>query len=421
MLNESLFLESYELAQQARNQGDVANAREILFLLFDRGRHVAGCGVVRLTFVLDDLAELARVRDRYRDAEAQQTLERLRGQRDERERSARDGEAAFVELQELVALNRVLGEGQRSAELLHRLRQENGHGDGQRAVVLHTLEGLVEDEEATPWDAERLVQTIFHHRLRGQLASFTRTVHEFLACSPGEGMHGDGRRQGGDPQVLAALASRLEEVAGEVRRSAGRFHDPDAGTVGRLRPEVHPEVREQVEELARDAFLLLGRSPLRVRLQEAAAGRPEPAALGREVARLEELAREARILSTRHGLDEDREHGRQLEHRLLRMAGDVAGSIAEHRIWEDFLRECKPARTRLEGDLERDIRSRGLLVFEVFLRLDQEERAERMANWLLAFRQNVEMYDELIAIVRRSHHPDLEHRLTAEAQRLHGS
>lgn len=416
MLTETEFLDNYQLALKLRHQGDVANAREILFLLFDRGRHVGGCGAVRLTFVLGDLAELAGVGRRRRDAEAEQTLDRLRAYRDEREAAARAGEAAFVELQELVALNRVLGRGERSADLLRRLRQEleeGGGGDGgdgsDHGHTVSTLADLVRGEIA-PDDPEELVQEIHHHRLRGRLARLTRTVHELLdthpAAASSRGAPTDGAR-------AAALAGDLEELAADCRRLAAQVHDPEAGTVGRVREELRGRVREEIAELARETWVLLG-EPLRLQLDEATTDRDE---LRRQVEHLRELARRARRLSARHGLDGSGDRGAELERRVIEMAADVATAIAEQRVWEDFDLPEDSSRGELAEWLDKKVRHDGLLVYDVLLRLG-DPRAERMADWLLAYRQDEQMYQSLLTTTRRTGHPEMERRLGEEVSRL---
>lgn len=414
MLTETEFLDNYQLALKLRHQGDVANAREILFLLFDRGRHVGGCGAVRLTFVLGDLAELAGVGRRRREAEAEQTLERLRAYRDEREAAARAGDAAFVELQELVALNRVLGRGERSADLLRRLRQdleeEGGDaGDGDRRQTVDVLADLVRREIA-PDDPEELVQEIHHHRLRGRLARLTRTVHELLDTHPAAAT---GRATGDDGARAAALARDLEELAADCRRLAAQVHDPEAGTVGRVREELRGRVREEIAELARETFVLLG-EPLRLQLDEAAADRDE---LRRQVEHLRDLARHARTLSARHGLDGSGDRGAELERRVIEMAADVATAIAEQRVWEDFDLPEDSSRGELAEWLDKKVRHDGLLVYDVLLRLG-DPRAERMADWLLAYRQDEQMYQSLLTTTRRTGHPEMERRLGEEASRL---
>lgn len=413
MLTETEFLDNYRLAQTLRHQGDVANAREILFLLFDRGRHVGGCGAVRLTFVLGDLAELAGVGRRRPDEAALDTLQRLRVHRDEREEAARSGEAAFVELQELVALNRVLGQPERSADLVRRLQHElaDAAGDGgeERQRTVSTLADLVRHEIA-PDDPEELVQEIWHHRLRGRLAQLTRTVHELLDADRTAASR---RASVEDSAGAAGLARRLEELAGDCRRLAVRVHDPEAGSVGRVRRELRGRVRDEVAELARETWLLLG-EPLRLSPLDASA---DDAALRQRAERLRDLARRARTLSARHGLDETGDRGEELERRVLEMAADVATAIAEQRVWEDFRQPDDADRDELEAWLDKKVRHDGLLVYAVLLRLE-DERAERMADWLLAYRPDAEMYRALLDTTRRTGHAEMERRLGEEASRL---
>ena len=123
MLTETKFKELYQEALRASAVGASAAARERLFYLFDQGRTVGGYGVVRLSFVLRELAGLADLANSGRDAEADQALKGLQQRRSAREALARGAKAGFTELQELVALNQALADPQRSRALYRELRE----------------------------------------------------------------------------------------------------------------------------------------------------------------------------------------------------------------------------------------------------------------------------------------------------------
>jgi hypothetical protein len=52
------------------------------------------------------------------------------------------------------------------------------------------------------------------------------------------------------------------------------------------------------------------------------------------------------------------------------------------------------------------------------LRIDDDAVAEKVGAWLLAFRQDGEMYSSLLEATRRARKPDIESRLREEAERL---
>ncbi len=414
MLTEQRFVELYRLAQELHASGADAAARELYFHLFDRGGEAGGYGVVRLTFVLRELAELARpARDgqngqdgRGDDAEATHALDGLLARRDAREAAAERGDAGFVVLQELVALNRALGEGERSYRL-YRTLHERSAGGGERAVELsatvHVLGELVR-EELVPRDPERLARAIFHERLRARVAEAAAVAAELLEERVIGGETAGGGAAGGETAAghreATRRAHRLMEIAAEARRLAEDLLEE-------ARRE-DAEVPREMVELCRETEKVLEPARLRACLVHDETGRQALAALRGET---DELVR-------RH-LPGAEAAAEELQGRVVGLAGEVAQTIAAERVREDFVRRrlSEDGDRELAGWTEQKVRGDGLLVYEVLLRVGEVDVAENLANWLLAYRQDEDMYLALIAAARRADQTAVVDRLNEEAQR----
>jgi hypothetical protein len=109
----------------------------------------------------------------------------------------------------------------------------------------------------------------------------------------------------------------------------------------------------------------------------------------------------------------------ELQGRVVGLAGEVAQTIAAERVREDFARRRRPedADRELAGWTEQKVRGDGLMVYEVLLRIGEVDVAENLANWLLAYRQDEDMYLALIAAARRADQTAVVDRLNEEAQR----
>lgn len=379
-MTEEKFKELYEQASHLRAIGANAAARGLLWFLFDQGQSVGGYGVVRLSFVLRELAELAglnRTDGTPRDPEEQQALDDLKKRRDEREGAVRQGLASFVEMQELVALNRYLGEPQRSFDL-HDQLQELIRKRPELAETRKALGGLLL-KEMLPGDAEEIADQILYEKLKRWILELSSHLRDMLA-----------RNQLNDPE-LARLVRNIRTESDRYRNRKALPRD---------------ETRRKATDLARDTADLLSRHRL-------AEGVPVG---GREQS--ESFARDFSQLIERHGIRRDLLQDEELRDRVVKLARDVAGQISDYRIDEDFGEgDAKLSPTLLEG-LTAKIERNGLLAYEVLLRISEETLAERVGSWLLAFRQDTEMYEKLVRASRSARRPDVEARLQEEAQRL---
>lgn len=379
-MTEEKFKELYEQASRLRAIGANAAARGLLWFLFDQGRDVGGYGVVRLSFVLRELAELAGV-DRTdgtpRDPEEQQALDDLKKRRDEREAAVRQGLATFVDMQELVALNRYLGEPQRSFDL-HDQLQELIRKRPELAEIRKALGGLLL-EEILPRDAEKIADQILHEKLKRWILELSLHLREMLA-----------RNQLNDPE----LAPLVRAIRAEGDRYRGREALP------------RDETKRQATVLARDTADLLSRHRL-------ADGTPVG---GRE--QVERLAWDLSQLIQQHKIRPDLLQDQELRDRVVKLARDVAGQISDYRIDEDFGEGDAKLTPTLQEGLTARIERNGLLAYEVLLRIGDEMLAERVGSWLLAFRQDTGMYEKLVRAARSARRPDVETRLQEEAQRL---
>lgn len=379
-MTEEKFKELYEQAARLRAMGASAAARGLLSFLFDQGRDVGGYGVVRLSFVLRDLAELAgldRTDSTPRDHEEQQALDDLKKRRDEREGAVRQGLASFVDLQELVALNRYLGEPQRSFDLHDKL-QELMRTRPELAETRKAMGGLLL-EEILPRDAEKIADQILHEKLKRWILELSRHLRDMLT-----------RNQLNDPQ--------LARLVRDIRAEGDRHRNRDALP--------RDETRRQATMLARDTADLLTRHRM-------ADGTPVG---GRE--QVESLLRDLAQLIQRDEIRPDLLQDQELRDRVVKLARDVAGQISDYRIDEDFGEGDAKLPPPLQQGLVARIERNGLLAYEVLLRIGDEALAERVGSWLLAFRQDTEMYASLAGAARRSRKPAVETRLQEEAQRL---
>lgn len=378
-MTEEKFKELYEQAGRLRVMGASAAARGLLWFLFDQGRDVGGYGVVRLSFVLRDLAELAglgRTDNAPRDDEEQQALDELKKRRDEREGAVRQGLASFSDLQELVALNRYLGEPQRSFDL-HEQLQGLLRTRPELAETRKALGGLLL-EEILPRDAEKIADQILHEKLKRWILELSLHLREMLA-----------RNELHDPE----LARLVRDI-----RAEGDRH--------RHRELPREEIKRQSAALARDAAEVLAQHRL-------AEGTPVG---GRE--QVESLARDFSHLIQRYEIRPDLLQDMELRERVVKLARDVAGQISDYRIDEDFGEEDSRLPAALQEGVIARIERNGLLAYEVLLRIGDETLAERVGSWLLAFRQDTEMYASLAGAARRARKPGVETRLQEEAQRL---
>lgn len=379
-MTEEKFKELYEQAGRLRAMGASAAARGLLSFLFDQGRDVGGYGVVRLSFVLRELAELAglgRTDSTPRDPEEQQALDDLKKRRDEREGAVRQGLASFVDLQELVALNRYLGEPQRSFDLHDKLL-ELIRARPELAETRKALGGLLL-EEILPKDAEKIADQILHEKLKRWILELSQHLRNMLT-----------RNQLNDPE--------LGRLVRDIRSEGDRYRNREALP--------RDETRRQATELARDTADLLTRHRL---IDGTPAG-------GRE--QVESLARDLSQLIQRNEIRPDLLQDQELRDRVVKLARDVAGQISDYRIDEDFGEGDAKLPPALQQGLTAKIERNGLLAYEVLLRIGDEPVAERVGSWLLAFRQDTEMYANLAGAARRARKPAVETRLQEEAQRL---
>jgi len=400
MLTETRFRDLYKLSLELTSEGAYAAAREILFYLFDRGQEAGGYGVVRLTFVLRDLATLADVgQSGERGKDAKCAYEGLVARRDAREEAAVAGTAGFVELQELVALNRSLGQKERSFALFRKLQKDDGNAD-----TAATLGGLLRDE-LMPRDPHLLVEEILHQRMRDHLYSFvelTAGLAETRAASA-DGTAPSNRRHD------------LRKAAGELRAAADRLRRPDeAEKAGGAAPSgARQKPRQgtsQGTSLAGEVWKLTDPRRLAGALDQGEAANQ----------RLESLTEEGRDMVQRYAVEAENKLADDLYERVLGVAAEVAESISELRVQEDFRdsADAERAQKAVQDFTERKVRQDGLLVYEVLLRLGETESAERMAAWLLAYRQDEDMYLQLIQAARRSEQAEVEEELNEEAQRV---
>lgn len=386
MLTEQKFKELYEQASRLRTVGADGAAREVLLFLFDHGETAGGYGVVRLSFVLRELTELAGLSGTAGasdSGEAQKTRQALEERRDAREGAARKGDADFNQLQELVALNRALSDPQRSMTLYKSL-QEPARTHPQIAEIRRMLAGLVR-EDILPADAERIADQIQLEKLKRQILELSRRVAELAAGQPRE-------------QQLRLLVVSAKAVADKYRTQEELPRDA--------------QERRFLAELSREIASLFHRHAL-------LRGLPQGLAQGDDArARLESLSRDLVALVARHEINGDLLQDEELRESLVKLARKVAAHISEHRIQEDFGSEGGVRLPDYSDLLSERITRDGLLVYEVLLRIDDESMAEKVGAWLLAFHQDAEMYSNLLAAARRARKPDVESRLREDAERL---
>lgn len=383
MTTETRFKEIYQQAERLRaTQGGVAAAGELLLYLFDHGRNAGGYGVVRLSFVLRDLAALADLANPRPEPAAQRLRTALLKRRDERELLARQGEAGFAELQELVALHRALGEPQRSYALYQELH-DRSRNDGEIAEIRRLLSGLML-ETLPPGDAERIAEQYENERLKRLTLDLDQKVTAELA-----------QPEPRDGEVL--------RLAAEIRTTSERFRAYAERDLPRAE-----EGKREAASLYRDLTELIGRHSL--------AG-PAPTADAVKV-RLWRLSRDLAPLLSRHDIREGLLRDRDIHGQLLGLARETAARIAEVRIADDFATpDSQPSpehKEALAGRIQQD----GLLAYEALLRIGDDVMAQRVGSWLLAFRQSEEQYSSLAAAARRARKPALESRLQEEALRL---
>ncbi len=385
MLTEIRFKELYEQAERLRALGGTAGsaaAGELLLFLFDNGRSVGGYGVVRLSFVLRDLGALADLSNPHPGPDAQRIRRSLEKRRDEREHLATLGRAGFTDLQELVALHRALGEPGRSHDVYQQLETLSRVSD-DIAAERKILEGLM-TETALAGDAERIALQYELERLKRRLVELETKVLEALA----------------EP---AAAALEVLRLAAEVKAQCDRFRRADAHNLPRGERE-----KRDLAELAEASS-----SALQPHLERAYVGTAED----ETTIRLAQMARQLTELSKKYGIRADLVRDREIRDQLLRQARETAAQIAEARICEDLPREGDPPPEARDEHGARILHD-GLLAYEALLRIDEATLAERVAAWILAFRQTAQIYTRLAEAAGRARKPAVERRLREQAQRL---
>lgn len=392
-LTEARFKELYELASELHARGATGAARELLLVLFDHGATVGGYGVVRLTFVLQELAEIAELENPERDVEAERAREAMVDRRNARESWVRRGEAGFTEIQELLALNRHLGEPQRSIALERELEELTAGDEATPALdqELATLNELLASEVTTSRDPEELARQILAERLKSRILELAGLAAEMAAAYHLR-------------QTLADEASsrrRVAELTAELDHHCSRLlaRGTDGG---RARPG------SDVVLLARDTSGRLREVGVVGELPSGEEGQHRVTDLARELSRLIET----------HRLGEAPPRGEELFERIRRLARDVATRIARERVRQDFQGTNGTWGEKIDETLAERILGEGLLAYEVLLRIDEEGHAERVAAWLLSFRQDEEMYLRLLSAARSAKKRSIENRLNEEARRL---
>jgi len=377
MLTERKFQELYQEALKARAIGHHAAARDRLLYLFDHGRTVGGFGVTRLSFVLRELSELAEPESRTRGREAQQTLASLQQRRDRREAQVRQGQAGFIEIQELLALNRALAQPRRSLELYRELESaENPSPD--LVAERQTFSDLLPEEIPLAADAEAILIQYRLERLKRDLLDLQREVDGRLAAGP--------PADGDDGGSTAVLRGRLDPVRDLVSRPG-------------------EDDKACLAALARDSWELLSRYPM-------------PPSAGDPRTVLEKLSKGLARLIDHYKILEDRLRDDAILAQVDRLARGVATLICEQRVDQDFpdpeLALPEGYRSALEGR----VRNEGLVAYEVLLRSGQDAKAATLESWLLSFCADREMYEGLLAAARRTGTESVQGHLTYEAGRL---
>lgn len=378
-LTEKEFKELYGLALELRNADARGAAREIFLLLFDHGRTAGGYGVVRLSFVLRQLAELAELDPG--DVESQRAREALDARRAEREAAILRGEAGFVEIQELVAIDHCLGQIDLSHALLKRLAKAD---DPQLATAQRTLNRLLLDE-LTLGKAAELAWEILRERLKARILELAAAVKQLAmdACL----------ERNEEREELLAESARL---AAEIRPLADR--DPPAEEKQDTSPEL-AGLREDIRSLLE-----------RHRIAENGLRQADSTKLVRITKELSELVQS-------HKLRDTPPADQELVEQVVNLATNVARRISEERIREDFTESSEADRgahagvaTRILGD--------GLTAYKVLLRIGEDTLAEKVEAWLLAFRPESEVYSRLIEAATWARKPAMAARLREEARRL---
>jgi hypothetical protein len=365
VLTETKFKELYEQAARLRAVGADGAARELLLFLFDYGGSAGGYGVVRLTFVLRDLAEIAGHTDPSRAAEAKKTREALVERRDVREKAARDGAADFSTTQELVALNRTLGDAARSMALYKDLKAA-AESHPEIAEIRAMLSGLLH-EEILSGDAEKIADQILFERLKRKILELGDQVAELAAGLPREKQiaHSvketkalaDGYRSAEVPRN-DEMKRRLAELSREADDLLQRY--------ARLRTLPQSErSRTRTESLARDLKGLVDRyaiSPhllqdeelrdgieklqkklleLGDQIEELIAGQP----LEKQIS---QSALETKTLVDRYRNVKELPRNDEVKRRLVELSGDADNLLQRHALLRG-LPQGEGARKRIES------------------------------------------------------------------------
>jgi len=379
VLTEHKFKELYEQANHLRSVGAEGAAREVLLFLFDYGDTAGGYGVVRLSFVLRDLSELAGLTGQDHGDEARKTIQALTKRRDARQALALKGEAGFNQLQEMVALNRALNEPQRSIDFRKKL-EEPARTHPEIAEIRQMLKGLLH-EDVFPTGAEKIADQILLEKLKRKVLDLGRRVAELAAGQPRE--------------------VELRQLVIDAKNLSDRYRTLDDLPRG-------DDNKHRLAELSREIAALFKRHTLLQGVPQGADARP----------RLEAMASDFVALAKRYEINRDLLQDEELRDGIMRLARKVASQISEYRIEEDFGAEGGGRTPDLRSAASEKIARDGLLVYEVLLRIDDDTAAEKVGAWLLAFRQDGEMYQSLLDATRRARKTEIESRLREEAERM---
>lgn len=388
MLTESKFKELYEAAARLRAKGDDGAAR-LLLRLFDEGATAGGYGVVRLSFVLRDLAEIAGYTDESRALEARETREELVRRRDARENAARQGAADFNALQELVALNHALGEDKQSEKLAEDLKAK-AEDNPESAEILRMLEGLRLENTffGGAGNAEKIADQIQLERMKRTLLKLAGQVAEKIDGKPRE------------DQIL--------QSAKEIKALADRYRTQTVDEVPR-----DYEAKRRLVELSDKAAGLLERYKL-------VSGQAIRQKTQSQEARtwLEGLSQELTGLVTHYEISQYLLQDEELRDGILKLARKVASQISEYRVEEDFGTGGDGLMARYQSALAEKITRDGLLAYEALLRINDDAIAEKVGAWLLVLQRKTEMYKSLRDAAQRAGKTDIENRLSEEEERL---
>ena len=384
VLTETDFKTLYAQAAQLRSVGQDGAARELLLGLFDHGASAGGYGVVRLSFVLRDLKELANFTAETPTAEEKKARAALTERRDEREKAALKGKADFNTLQELVALSRTLGDAARSQTFYESLK-EAAQNHPEIAAEIAEIRAMLSDlrrEDSLPGDAEKIADQILFERLKRTLLELSRRVAEKIA---------------GQPREKQIRASALEAKA-----LIDRYRTAEE-------PPRHAEEKRRMVELSRETFDLLFKK------HDLLGVRPQ----GEDDRTwLDNLTKDLKGLVKRYEINLYLLQDEQLRDGILELARKVASQVSEYRIEQDFGTAGGGRMDQYQKALDETLSNDGLLAYEVLLRINDDAVAEKLERWLLVvLRQDKEMYKHLADAAKKARKTGIERRLKDEGER----